>query len=129
VEILREISHRKFEELVASLYRIAGLEVELSQATRDHGADLLVWTPGSLFGGSFLTVVQVKKYQPSTLVGEGVIRDLKGVQFLLNAHAAECVTSSNFTRPAKVAARTLGIDLAALADLRDRIEKLLNVKD
>ncbi|MDZ4201913.1 MAG: restriction endonuclease [Gallionella sp.] len=123
-DYIHHISPRRFEELIYALYRAAGLEAQLTGATRDHGADLLVWTPGSLFGERFLTVVQLKKISPPAKVGEGAIRDLMGAQMYFNAHKAECLTTSDFTTPAKEVARALHIDLAAYQDLCSKIDSI-----
>lgn len=123
-EYIHRISPRRFEELICALYRAAGLETQLTDATRDHGTDLLVWTPGSLFGERFLTVVQLKKYSPSVKVGESAIRDLKGTQMLFNAHRAECLTTSDFTTSAREIAHILHIDLAAYHDICCKIDSI-----
>lgn len=123
--ILREVSPRKFEELIAFLYEASGMRIKLTHGSRDHGADIFVWTPGSLFGREFLTVVQLKKYSPLKRVSETTIRDLKGTQFLFDAQRAECITTSDFTKPAKKAAQALSIDLAAYHDLQGKIQQVL----
>lgn len=127
-EYVHCISPRRFEELIYALYRAAGLEAQLTPASRDHGADLLVWTPGSLFGEKFMTVVQIKKYAPSNKVGEPEIRNLVGTQMYFNAHKAECLTTSSFTSEAQIAAKKFSIDLAAYHDICHKIGGIISVK-
>lgn len=125
---IHTISPRRFEELMHALYRAAGLRVELTKQARDDGVDLLVWTPGSLFGSDFLTVVQLKRYTGRTKVGSPAIRELKGTQSLFDASRAECVTTTGFTKSARETAAKLSIDLAEFAQLCAKIEFTVRVK-
>lgn len=122
---VHSISPRRFEELMHALYRAAGLRAELTKQSGDDGADLLVWTPGSLFGQEFLTVVQVKRYTGRMKVGSPAIRELKGTQILFDAQRSECVTTTNFTRSARKTAETLKVDLAEFSQLCTQIDKII----
>lgn len=117
LSLVRIISPRKFEELICLLYKLAGYKVELTQQSRDRGADLLVYSPSPIFGREFLTVVQLKKYDGRRKVGEREIRDLYGTQFIFNAQKAQCITTIGYTKPAQQTAKELGIDLSLFYEL------------
>lgn len=122
---IHTITPRRFEELMYALYRAAGLRAELTKQARDDGVDLLVWTPGSLFGSEFLTVVQLKRFTGNTKVGSPAIRELKGTQSLFDADRAECITTTSFTKSARDTAAELSIDLAEFAHLCRKIDEIV----
>lgn len=74
--LLYQISSRKFEEVIATLLRDFGFEVDLTQATRDGGVDIYAYLRTKI--GSFLTLVECKHYRPENFVGVGVVRELYG---------------------------------------------------
>jgi len=98
-ELMYELHPRKFEELMAELYRRQGFEVELTPATRDGGVDLYVVSPGP--GRHLLTVVDAKRYAPDHKVGVGVVRSLYGVVEEKRASAGIVATTSFFSKDAQ----------------------------
>ncbi|MDR2570451.1 MAG: restriction endonuclease [Oscillospiraceae bacterium] len=99
--LMREISPREFERLIADLYRELGFEVELTKQTRDGGKDLYVLSRTDI--GSFLYLVECKRYAPNKPVGVEIIRNLYGVMGMSKrkANAGIVVTTSHFTKDAK----------------------------
>jgi hypothetical protein len=125
---IHTVAPKRFEELIYAAYRLAGLRVELMGRSSDDGVDMMVWTPGSLFGNDFLTVVQVKRYTGKRRVGSPVIRDLSGAQALFDAQRAECITTTSFTQSARVTAQKLDIDLVEFSELCAKVREIIKPK-
>lgn len=94
-EKLYDLSPRKFEELIASILKDLGFEVELTQATRDGGSDIIAYIRNAVC--SYLTLVECKKYAPENKVGVGIIRQVTGVHHLKRATKSLIVTTSYFS--------------------------------
>lgn len=97
--LLYELSPRKFEEVVAELLHHQGYEITVTPLTRDGGKD--IYASAKTAVGSFLYIVQCKKYSPDNPVGVALIRELYGVVEAEKATAGILATTSFFTRPAK----------------------------
>lgn len=112
-----DLSSRRFEELVAELFKDFGFEVELTNATRDGGRDILAWLENPAV--KFLTFVECKKYTPIRRVGVEVVRGLYGVQQMLDANKSVVVTTSFFSKPAREEHRKIehSMDLKDYNDL------------
>jgi restriction endonuclease Mrr len=115
--LLYEVSSRKFEEIVAELFHKEGFEVELTQATRDKGVDIIavsrrmnIWQK---------VIVECKRYAPENRVGIAVVQRLLGVKTELNANKAVVVTTSSFSKDAATTARERfwDLDLKAYNDV------------
>ncbi len=96
---LYELSSRRFEELIAEILIRKNFNVKLTPATCDGGKDIYVATKNDL--GSFLYIVECKKYKPTHKVGVRVLRDLYGVLSKENATYGIAVTTSYFSKPAQ----------------------------
>jgi len=96
---LYQLSSRRFEELVAEILTRKGYKVELTPATRDGGKDIYAARKNDL--GSFLYIVECKKYKPTHKVGINVLRDLYGVLSKERATYGVAVTTSYFSKPAQ----------------------------
>lgn len=96
---LYQLSSRRFEELVAEILIRKGYNVDLTPATRDGGKDIYAAQKNDL--GSFLYVVECKKYKPTHKVGVNVLRDLYGVLSKERATYGIAVTTSYFSKSAK----------------------------
>ena len=97
-ESVYELSPRKFEELVAELLHRQGYEVTLTPPSKDGGKDIYAARRDGF--GSFLYLVECKRWAPDHRVGVGVIRQLYGVAQLERASGAMLATTSFFTRGA-----------------------------
>lgn len=95
-----ELSSREFEEVVAEVFKKQGFDVILTQETRDGGSDIIA--THSMGGIPFMVLVECKKYGPNHKVGVSLVRSLLGVQTDHRANKAVLVTSSSFTRDARV---------------------------
>lgn len=115
--MLYEISPRQFEEIVAELFRKEGFEVELTQATRDGGVDIIAIS--RRMNISQKMIVECKRYAPENKVGIAVVQRLLGVKNQVSANKAIVVTTSSFTKEAqRVAhARFWDLDLKAYSDV------------
>jgi restriction endonuclease Mrr len=94
-EVLYDLIPRKFEELIASILEDIGFEVELTQATRDGGSDIIAYIRNAVC--EYLTLVECKKYSPENKVGVGIIREVTGVHHIKHATKSLIVTTSFFS--------------------------------
>jgi restriction system protein len=85
-----EIHPRRLEEVVASVFRDLGFDVELTSYSADGGIDVYV---RNSFGG--LHAVQVKRYQASITAEQ--IRAFVGALVLRGVPSGVYVTTSEFT--------------------------------
>lgn len=118
-EKLYDLSPRKFEELVASILEDMGLEVTLTQATRDGGTDIIAMVKSSIT--SFLILVECKRYSPEHKVNVGIIREVAGVHSLKEPAKSIIVTTSTFTKDA--------IKEASLHKEKIELKDYLNLKE
>jgi HJR/Mrr/RecB family endonuclease len=95
---LHNLSPRKIEELIASIMKDFGFDVELTKATRDGGRDIIAYMRNTI--NHYLTYVECKKYSERNKVGVGIIREVVGVHHLRNANKSMIVTTGFFTKDA-----------------------------
>jgi hypothetical protein len=120
-----KISPRRFEQVVAEIYGVMGWRVELTQATRDGGIDLVC-----LSNGDSLCIVECKRYATERKVSIEKVDRLLGVAFRVNAQSAHLITTSSFTRPAKEAAKFESKDINMdLIDAHDLLRLLRTYTD
>jgi restriction system protein len=98
-DLVHALSPRKFEEFVAEVLARLGYDVQVTPASRDGGVDIYAARKDHL--GSFLYLVECKKYAPHRSVGVGLIRSLHGVVQAKHATAGIVATTSFFTKGAK----------------------------
>lgn len=98
-ELLYELTPRGFEELVAELLGRLDYEVTLTPISKDGGKDIYAAKKDHL--GTFLYIVECKKYAPDNPVGVGLVRQLNGVVQAEQATAGILATTSFFTSGAK----------------------------
>ncbi|MCE5319179.1 MAG: restriction endonuclease, partial [Parachlamydia sp.] len=97
--LLYSLDPRKFEELVAEMLSQRGYEITLTPPSKDGGLDMYAARKDDL--GSFLYLVECKRYTPPTKVGVSIVRSLYGVVQQKQANGGIVVTSSFFTKGAK----------------------------
>jgi restriction system protein len=124
-ELMYELHPRRFEELVAELYRRRGFEATLTPSSGDEGVDVYVVRRDDL--GMTLTVVQAKRYAPDHKIGAGLVRELVGTLDLQRASSAVLITTSYF----EPGARRVEQQLRYRLSLRDYIslQELLRPHD
>lgn len=122
-EKLYDLSPRKFEELVASILEDMGLDVQLTNATRDGGTDIIASIRNALT--SVLILVECKRYLPENKVGVDIIRNVIGVNTLRNPAKSIIVTTSTFTKDALKEAQKIEtkLDLKDYDDLKIWLNK------
>jgi hypothetical protein len=98
-EKMREMSPHKFEELVAELFRDKGYDVELTPRTRDGGFDIRAYRRSDI--GTFLGLIDCKRYALTNKVSVEVVRGLYGVTESERASIGIIATTSYFTSDAK----------------------------
>lgn len=90
---------RRFEELIADIFKDFGYEVLLTPRTRDGGFDVRAIQKNSV--GTLLYLIECKKYGPNQPVGVEVVRGLYGVTAAEGASCGIVATTSHFTKDAK----------------------------
>ena len=97
-ELLYELDSRKFEELVAELFRDMGFSVEVTPRTRDGGRDIQALRSNEL--GKSLYLIECKRYARTRKVGIEPVRGLYGVIQSERATMGIIATTSSFTSDA-----------------------------
>lgn len=122
-EKLYELSPRKFEELVASILTDLGFEVELTQATRDGGRDIIAHVRNAVC--SYLTHIECKRYAADNKVGVGIIREVLGVHNIHGASKSIIVTTSFFSVDAIKEAEKMQnqLDLKNFYDIKSWLQR------
>jgi restriction system protein len=98
-DLIRALTPREFEEVVAEYFHRQGYEVELTASSRDGGKDVYAAKTDAL--GSFLYIVECKAFSPTNPVGVRFVRHLYGVVQHERATAGVLATTSHFTHGAK----------------------------
>lgn len=98
-QFIRNVNPRKFEQIVAEILSRLGYEVRVTPESRDGGFDISAAKKETV--GSFLYLVECKRYTPPNKVGVGIVRSLHGVVQAARATAGLVVTSSFFTKGAQ----------------------------
>lgn len=118
--LVHALTPREFEELSAELFQRQGYKVTITPQTRDGGKDLYLAKADGF--GSFLYIVECKRYAPDNPVDVGVVRALYGVAQHERVTAAMTLTTSYFSRDAAAFAAEVQYQLS----LKDFIDlKLL----
>jgi hypothetical protein len=115
-EYLRQLHHRKFEELIAEIIRSKGFEVTLTPKTRDGGKDIIALYKSPF--GHQMFIVECKRYKEDNKVGVELVRGLYGVKAAERYNQAILITTSTFTPDAKEFVKPLRFELQ-LKDYND----------
>lgn len=117
-EKLHDLSPRQFEQLIASIIKDMGLDVELTKSTRDGGVDIYAYVRHQV--ASFLMIVECKKWGPDKPVGLDIVQRLYGVHHSKSANKSMIITTSFFTAAAKEECRLYRgqMDLKDYTDLK-----------
>jgi hypothetical protein len=95
---MREMSPRKFEELVADMFRNQGFDVTLTPSSNDGGMDIVAVQRDGI--GTVMVIVECKRYAENRRVGVEIARGLFGVVEQRRATRGIIATTSFFTRGA-----------------------------
>jgi hypothetical protein len=112
-ELLYSLAPRQFEEVVAELLDRRGYDITLTPASKDGGVDIFAAKREAV--GTFLYVVECKRYSPHNRVGVGLIQKLVGAIAQHRATAGMLATTSFFT----VGARELERQFRGQVSLKD----------
>lgn len=82
--LIRELFEKEFEK--------DGVEIKVTQASRDGGVDAIMFDPDPIRGGKF--VIQAKRY--TNVVGVSAVRDLYGTVMNEGASKGILVTTANY---------------------------------
>lgn len=100
-ELIRNITHREFEELIAELFKEKGFQVELTKRTRDGGKDIIAISTDK-FGGQLKYFIECKHYSETNKVTVDLVRQLHGVKNTKDGpNKVMLVTTSSFTTDAR----------------------------
>jgi len=97
-EKMRDMTPRKFEELLASLYKNLGYKTTLTPPSKDGGFDILAARRDDV--GQTITLIEAKKYSEDNKVGVEIVRGLHGVVDAERATRGIVATTSFFTKGA-----------------------------
>ena len=120
---LYDLTPRKFEELIASIFEDFGFDIELTKATRDGGRDIIASIRNAVT--SFLIYVECKKYAANKPIGVGIIRSVAGIHHIRQPSKSIIVTTSYFTRGAIKEAHHLEnqLDLKDFNSIKEWLKK------
>lgn len=95
-EKMRDMSPRKFEELIADMFKNQGYDVTLTPRSKDGGIDVIAVQRDGI--GTVMVVVECKRYAESHKVGVEIARGLYGVVEQQKATRGIIATTSFFTK-------------------------------
>ena len=125
-ELLHELHPRKFEEIIASIFKNQGFTVELTPETRDGGFDIHAVSHTQL--GHHLYIIECKRFASHDKVGIEAVQRLHGVSMSKGATKGILATTSTFTKDAVDFAIPLKYSLT-LSDFKvvtDWLQKISN---
>lgn len=96
--VVRKITPRKFEELVAELFARKGYEVTLTPAQKDGGKDIIARRNDD--GIPICLYIECKHYDVNNPVGVNIVRSACGLREHDKVNKAIVVTTSRFTKGA-----------------------------
>ncbi|MET0050310.1 MAG: restriction endonuclease [Candidatus Thiodiazotropha sp.] len=100
-ELVREITPREFEEVVAEIFRSKGFGVELTKRTRDGGKDIIAISTDAL-GIKNKYFIECKRHAENSTVGVDIVRALQGVKNTKDGPNKTIIaTTSFFTEDAR----------------------------
>jgi len=108
----------QFEQYLGHLFRSQGYKAEVTQASGDYGADLVLSKDGKRI------VVQAKRYSKN--VGLKAVQEVRGAVSHYRASAAWVVTNRDYTEQAYKLAKSNSVRLISREEL---IEMILQMKE
>lgn len=102
---------REFEVFLGDIFKVKGYEVEVTQASCDHGVDLIV-----LLRNRKRLAIQAKNQSAS--VGNSAVQEVYTGMRIYDCDSATVVSNAEYTRAAQEAAQKTGVRLCNLNHLR-----------
>jgi HJR/Mrr/RecB family endonuclease len=96
---LKKMDRRRFEELVAEIWRRFGYDVELTKQTRDGGKDIIAIRRAEV---DVRYLIECKRPDEGTTIGVRPVRELLGVKTDERATKAILVTTAQFSDDARL---------------------------
>lgn len=118
---LQTMDRRHFEELVAELFYGFGYEVELTKRTRDGGKDIIAVSNREIIKQKY--IIECKRPEPGNPIRLNVVKQLHATKYDEGANKAILITTTHFTRDARVYENKHSIDLQ-LNDFNDLVDWL-----
>lgn len=106
----------QFEYYLSTLFKNLGYKVQVTEASKDYGADLI------LHKGEEKIVVQAKRYSKN--IGIKAVQEIVASKIHYKANAAWVVSNSFYTKSAKNLAQTTDVRLINRTELIDMILKM-----
>jgi restriction system protein len=120
---LASMDWQDFEHLIRQLFEKEfggeGVEVRVTQASRDRGVDAIVFDPHPIRGGKF--IIQAKRY--TNTVDVSAVRDLYGTVHNEGANRGILVTTSSYGRDSFDFAKDKPLTLLSGAELLHLLNK------
>jgi restriction system protein len=98
-QALLNLPSRRFEELIADIFKNNGFDTQLTPQTRDQGYDILA-VNHTEYTKQSPCLIECKRYSEQNKVGVGIVRQLLGVVVDQKAKKGILATTSIFTSPA-----------------------------
>lgn len=108
----------QFEEFVCELFKDSGYHAEITKASGDFGADILLEKDGEKIA------VQVKRYETKNKVGVQNINQVVGAKAYYSCDRAMVVTTSSFTKSGQKLARKTQTELWDWNKLDSKIKEV-----
>jgi len=119
-ELLHELEWKRFEEVVAKLFEMNGVNAELTRIGADGGVDINLYQKGS---SKPVAIVQCKAWNKYT-IGVKPVRELFGVMAAAGVSRGYFITSGEFTSEAISFAEGKKLKLMTGRDLLEQMDKL-----
>ncbi|AGB40842.1 putative endonuclease related to Holliday junction resolvase [Halobacteroides halobius DSM 5150] len=111
----------EFEKFLGVLFSKQGYQAEVTQASNDQGADLLIKRSSKLFWRKNKTVIQAKRYKNN--VGNSAVQEVVAAKAHYNCKSAMVITNSKFTAAAKKLAISNKVKLWDRDKLKQEVKK------
>ncbi|WP_053073678.1 restriction endonuclease [Bacillus sp. LL01] len=111
VEETDSLSGHEFEHYLAPVFERYGYRAEVTQASGEYGADLILRKKGKK------TVVQAKCYGEGKKIGVKAVQEVVGAKGYYGATYAMVVTNQYFTKQAENLAKANGVKLVDRSEL------------
>lgn len=98
-----KMSGRDFEKFLGTIFKRLNYKVEVTKASGDFGADLILWKDKKKI------IVQAKRYKNKVPIK--AIQEIVGAKAFYNADEIWVITNSHFTDPAVKLANANGVKL------------------
>lgn len=119
-ELLHALEWKRFEEVVAKLFEMNGVNSELTRIGADGGVDINLYQKGS---SKPVAIVQCKAWNKYT-IGVKPVRELFGVMAAAGVSRGYFITSGEFTSEALSFAEGKKLKLMTGRDLLEQMDKL-----